>query len=571
MKKLALLFISFSFLKASHAQFAINGDNLDINNIKARINSSGDLFWDFINPKFEVPQGSGTGTIFADNLWIGGIDAGGNLKMAAHTYRQIGLDFWPGPLDSMANTNNTVIQMMNKVWKLNRCDIENYHFWAINGMPGSCPVDSLTLHNINTWPAVSPYGNPLAPYFDYNGDNFYDPSAGDYPLIKGDQAIFFVYNDKGGVHTETGGAALGVEIQTMAYAYDCPDSALQNAIFVNYKIINKSAFQLNNVFIGKWTDLDIGTWGDDHVGCDVSKGAFFGYNADSVDEGGYEFHPGAQGVVFLKGASADSNGVDDLSGGNANGSGYGDGIIDNEEMGMTRFMFYDNNSNPVTGYPDNANDFYDYMRGYWLNGSSWTYGGNGTSGGVTCDFMFPGSSDPSGYGIHSGIPQPPWDQSMAISFTDIKGLGSTGPFTFQPGAMQEFEVAYVFGRDYSALGASAGVDVMKARIDSIRARYANGIMGCCSSLSTGIQNMVAENSNFKLYPNPASSLLYLDYSTDSKNITIEIYDVRGQLLKEVKMNSVSKQVINIETLSEGLYILKLNDGKNKKVQRFIKQ
>jgi len=34
---------------------------------------------------------------FSGALWIGGKDNGGNLKLAAMTYRQRGSDFWPGP------------------------------------------------------------------------------------------------------------------------------------------------------------------------------------------------------------------------------------------------------------------------------------------------------------------------------------------------------------------------------------------------------------------------------------------------------------------------------------------
>jgi len=31
----------------------------------------------------------------------------------------------------------------------------------------------------------------IAPFYDNNNDGIYDPMAGDYPQIKGDQALFF--------------------------------------------------------------------------------------------------------------------------------------------------------------------------------------------------------------------------------------------------------------------------------------------------------------------------------------------------------------------------------------------
>ncbi|MCE3280070.1 MAG: hypothetical protein K0S44_2261 [Bacteroidetes bacterium] len=539
-------------------QLVINAQSsayLDINNVKARVNTCGDLFWDLYSGDYEVPKGSGIGTIFADNLWIGGYDTGGQLKIAAQTYRQTGTDFWPGPLDSNATTNSTVMADMNRVWKLNKCDIDAYHTWVTNGIQGPFTVDSLAVATMISWPAFSPFGDRLAPFVDFDNDGTYNINAGDYPLIKGDQAIYFIYNDKGGVHTETGGVSIGVEIHAMVYGYSCPDSALQNSVFVNYKIINKSSFDLNNAFIGKWTDFDMGGYNDDYVGCDVTRGAYYAYNGDSIDEGGYGIYPGAQGVVFLKGAKVDDNGIDDPSNNTANGQGYGDGIVDNEELGVTRFMSYYNSSHSVTGNPNTAQEFFNYLSGQWLNGTLWNYGGVGTGTGNSCDFMYPGDSDPTGFGVHGSIPLTPWDETIVGNPPgDRRGLASTGPFTFQPGDIQEFEVAYVFGRDYTNLGAAAGVQVMKNRIDSIRSRFANGfgIESCgCTANALGIEDGMNTEYTFSLYPNPSSDVVYIDYQASSKDITIEIYDVRGQLLKSLKINSQSKQAISVADLSSG--------------------
>jgi hypothetical protein len=77
--------------------------NLDINNVRALINAPGDLFWDFVNPRFEVPKASGKHTIYAGNLWIGGLDTAGQLHLAAQTYRQNGTDFFQGPVSSTSS------------------------------------------------------------------------------------------------------------------------------------------------------------------------------------------------------------------------------------------------------------------------------------------------------------------------------------------------------------------------------------------------------------------------------------------------------------------------------------
>ncbi len=553
-------------------------DYLDINNIKAGINSAGDLFWDLSSPQFEVPKGSGTHTIGAGNLWIGGYDVNNNLRLAAQTYRQTGNDFWPGPLNpATATTDASTCLTYDRFWKLNQCDIDKYKNWALGPQTVPKPVDPATATIIETWPAYGPDGvQTLAPYYDASPDGSYDPLDGDYPLIKGDQAIFFIYNDKGNVHTATiNSQSMGVEIQVMAYAYGCPDSALQNTIFVNYRIINRSSDTYNNTYIGSWTDLDIGNGMDDYTGCDVARGAYYGYNGDNNDSL-YGNQPPAQGVLFLNGPYADPNGLDDNTTATANGTNYGDNIIDNERLGMERFMTYENieysGSGPTNSYPYLAMEYYNYLSGYWRFGGAITYGGDGVGPGTPCRYMFPGNTDPLGFGTNM-TPQAPWDEPAELNIPrDRVGLGSSGPFTFSPGAVQEVEIAYVFGRDYINTGNIAGVNVMKSRIDSIRSKYNNGISGCGCSALTGINNYSLPVNNLLVYPNPVSDLLHIDYTSASRNnVVIEVLDATGKVLKQTTTNSVKFNSLDISELTKGLYYIKINDGNNIIAQRFIKQ
>ena len=72
-------------------------DVLDINNVNTSV-GPGSMFWDLNDARFEVPKGSNKHSIFAHDLWIGGVDDGGVLRLAAQTYRQNGNDYWPGPV-----------------------------------------------------------------------------------------------------------------------------------------------------------------------------------------------------------------------------------------------------------------------------------------------------------------------------------------------------------------------------------------------------------------------------------------------------------------------------------------
>ena len=273
---------------------------LDTNNVKAAFNSAGSMFWDLIGSKlFEVPKGSGKGTIFAGTLWVSGKDESGNLHMAAERYRQVGADYWQGPVRSSYTTEDTI---WNNVWKINKSDINNFkQNWNKTGyvIPDA----------IKNWPAknaASGEAKNIAPFYDNNNDGNYNPTQGDYPIIRGDQAVYFIFNDDEYAHTESGAEKLGIEVHAMAYAYNTPsDTVLNNTIFLNYQIINRSQHNYDSVYISSFTDPDIGYGFDDFIGCDTILNSYFGYNGTANDglgsgfPGSYGLHPPAESVTFL--------------------------------------------------------------------------------------------------------------------------------------------------------------------------------------------------------------------------------------------------------------------------------
>jgi hypothetical protein len=133
---------------------------------------------------------------------------------------------------------------------------------------------------------------------------------GDYPLIRGDQCIFFIMNDDK-VHTETNGERLKVEIHGMAYVFDSPaDSALSHTVFVHYDLVNRSLNTYQDTYIGIFTELELGYIWDDYVGSDVNRSSYYCYNGDNYDEDcidqwssckGYGQYPPAQSVTVLAG------------------------------------------------------------------------------------------------------------------------------------------------------------------------------------------------------------------------------------------------------------------------------
>ncbi len=446
--------------------------DLAVNNVRTTILISGDMWWDLQNnPKYEIPKGSGKHSLFAGALWIGGIDGGGQLKVAAMTYRQDGNDFWPGPLDNNASITEPVCEQYDKHYKITRQEVEQF----IAGGP-------LT-PNILNWPGNGPDGLPLAPFKDLNSDGVYEPQSGEYPLyvldgdngdclneIYGDQTLWWVFNDRGNIHTETGAESIGLEIRAQAFGFSTNDE-VNNMTFYHYIVKNRSTYQLNQTYFGQWVDPDLGNFNDDLVGCDVPRGLGYCYNGDLDDESitGYGLNPPAIGVDFFQGPLADP-----FDGINNDKDSFPD--EPGEKIIMSKFVYYNNDWTQM-GNPENATHYYGYLKGFWKDGLPMTYGGNGYNGNYNCDFMFPGDSDhewewgTGGTFGNQATPQQDWFDPEPLR-GDRRFLQSAGPFTLKPGQVNYITTGVMWARANGG-GPLASVDLLKAADDKAQALFNN--------------------------------------------------------------------------------------------------
>ncbi len=558
-----------------------NFKTLDINNVKAGIANRSDMHWDIggtQNAMYEVPKGSGVHSNFASALWIGGLDNGGQLHGGAQTYRQSGgaggVNFWPGPLDTINATIDTATSLnYDKIWKVSYTDINNF-ITAFNS--GSV----VATHDMLTWPAHGSGSNSrnLAPFVDYNGDGLYNPNDGDYPKIKGDQTLYFIYNDKLATHSNTF-APMGIEVQGMAYAYGCPavtngHNELTYTTFYDYKIINRSSTNYHDVFVSMWSDVDLGYYGDDYIGSNVSDNYGYAYNGDGMDESisgvqGYGSYIPAQGFNIVKGPLANANdGIDNNNNGSIDEIG--------EDCKMNKFNYFNNSFPGVPWYtvdPDNGQEYYNYMTGYWKDGTPFTCGGSGygptTGGTITTNWVYPGdptgtvSSDPAntcGNWIEQGTAG---DRRMILS---------SGPFTLNAGQMQEVEYAFVTSFDSSGAGGAMSLGKLKTDIQKINTFY-NLVNkpNCLQAINVGLTEVVKQN-DFALFPNPAKSIITISSTINGTiKINYEIVDVLGKVVMQNENTGSDKFSININDLNSGIYFLRLQVNNSVVVKKFVKE
>ena len=599
---------------------------LNINNTRALIQSGGDMWWDLIGQaRYEIPKDSKKTSLFAGSLWLGGQDVSGQLKVAALRFRSNGNDYWTGPLSTKTSEiDAATCNDYDTQWLTTRDEVSLFNSWfsagifdAENGT--TTQSDNFGDYTIPSkfyeWPAqgrdFEPYNEDtyLAPFFDRNGDGVYNPADGDYPAydldgsadckekitnIYGDQNIWWVFNDKGNIHTETGAASIGMEIRAQAFAFATNDE-VNNMTFYNYELHNRSSYTLTETYFGQWVDADLGNAQDDYVGCDVTRGLGYSYNGDENDEDnggaiGYGSQPPAIGVDFFQGPFQDPDGKDNClctnysdaisDDGivyNGSGVGYGDAIIDNERLGMRAFLYH-NNNNTVTGDPVTGVQYYNYLRSIWRDNSKMVYGGTGhisspaANPNVTADFMFPDDTDTLGWGT-GGVKQTIWNEVTAGNTPfDRRFMQSAGAFTLAPGAVNNITVGVVWARATSG-GAFASVQTLRKADDKTQALFDNcfkvlngpdapelSIQEMDKSLILFIENSAASNNYNEKYQEVDPFIIAPDSLTQQEKIEYASYKFQGYIIYQVKNSSVSTADLDDPDLSRVVAQCDVKDG-----------
>ena len=439
------------------------------------------------------------------------------------TYRQRGSDFYPGPLDtSTAATDPVRCKNYDKMWKVTRDELEDFE--------SSKYVNQST--GIRDWPAgknrAQMTGNEawyMAPYKEVVADFLYNPLDGEHPVLddrrpneengvdrQPDMFIWWVYNDRGNVHNETQGQPIGVECQTTAFAFATNDE-VNNMTFYSTKMINRGFTTIKDCYMGQWVDADLGNYADDYVGCDVGRSLGFCYNGDDDDEGvlGYGLNPPTVGVDYFEGPT-DSAG---------------------NQLGLSHFMYYNNDSDPIRGNPGEAIEFYNLLQGKWLGGQTVTWGGTGFGGSKPAKYMFPGDTDPD-------YPGENWtEKSSGNRPGDRRFIQSTGPFTLLPGQIQRITVGVVWARTTSG-GAVGSLNLLKLASDKAQVLFNNNFKILDGPNAPEIEIQELENELVMKFLNVNSPKVenYSEKYRDANNVE-RTYKFEGYMIYQLKDATVN--------------------------------
>jgi hypothetical protein len=422
---------------------------LEVNNIRAMLLNSGDLWWDRNTAQYEAPKRTdeqvknktrATSPLFAGSVWISGL-VGGNLRMAAIRYSANQSAWWPGPMkEGVMTMNKAKCEKFDQFWVVTSEEIND----ALKGGKISQSIlewpgrGNKYLIDVKKSFTAEDLSEELAPFNDINSNGIYEPEKGELPSIKNvrlsdlkyknnkftfaDQMIFWVINDVGNDHVSPASTPIGAQMNCLAFAFKSSDE-LNDMTFYTYEVHNKSNVTLDQTYMSQYMDADLGNYNDDYVGCDTTRSIGFVYNADDYDENatslGYLDQPPVFAADFFEGPKK------------ANGA----------PIGLSSFVYYINGQGGLFNDPQTEVQARNFQQGLASNGTALTISPDcGTPGFPTTKFCFYGDpSKPGEWSMCGGLFAP-------FTPRDLRWLQNSGPFDMQSGSFETVTIGCIFVR-----------------------------------------------------------------------------------------------------------------------------
>jgi hypothetical protein len=258
--------------------------SLDANNIRTYV--WGDGMFDRGNmgvAGFNWPKDSNSYAIYVSGLWISS-KVSDSIRVSISEYDS---RFRPGYFDYETQTPGGANDTLYRIYKVSP----------------QYPNGGLDIDPWVKWPV-----NQGAPWVDVNNNGIYEPPT-DYPVMKGEQNLFCVFNDGYRDSIQSLRATLPLRAEVHMYAYARANSPCADAIHYEWSIINKGRSLWTDFSAGIYSDIDLGTSNNDLAGTDSALGLVYGYNGTPTDPV-YGAMPPAVGIVIKSAEGHPNNRAD---------------------------------------------------------------------------------------------------------------------------------------------------------------------------------------------------------------------------------------------------------------------
>ncbi|MGH1362896.1 MAG: T9SS type A sorting domain-containing protein [Calditrichia bacterium] len=362
------------------------------------------------------------------------------------------------------------------------------------------------------WPA-----NLGAPFYDNNGNGTYESAVDEPGLADADQVLWFVAHDLDSLVTTSlyGSPPIGLEVQTTLWGYKGESGALGEMTFQRFRMVNKSGYPVDSMFVSRWVDVDLGNFAEDLVACDSVLGLGYVYNGFPEDEeyAAFGLAPAAFGYAVLQGPVIESPG--DSATVNFNRiPGY-------RNLSMTSFGVLNMGSSthdpgPFGDY-EATEEWYTFMQGYLFPGFRWRVGSGPNRNQET---SFPVHGDPvTNSGDIDG-------QGDNLAPSDRRLYLASGPFFMQPGDTQEVIYALVGGIGVNRFESITNLRKNRAVAEGLQKALFQNIPGSVKFTSETIYNSTQVNEvRFRAENQDASAMdLLLKSGNGFPITTLPLFD-----------------------------------------------
>ncbi len=513
------------------------------------------------------PRGSAWVTYRDGLIWGGQVNDVRNpsypkLRVGGQTYRvgtTPGHILVPGTATSppvASDANLAPVYRIRKNWQLlninslivlqDAAELNGVNIGAVTNQMAQDVLDNYA-SDWNNWP--SHLGAPL------NSD-------GTPGIADADQVLWFVYNDldEGAATLLYESPSIGLEVQITIWSY-AEANPLGQSIFRRYRVINKSGFTIDSMYIAQWVDPDIGNHTDDYIGCNIPLQTGFAYNSSDSDSqfDPFGLSPSAVGYTLLQGPLVSASGHT--------------GVFNFQRrpgfrnLPMAAFVYY----SPGTTYlPPQIADYsgteawYNMLQGFTPdpeNQTPYLIGSGPNTGSPT---VFPLSGDPNAQASQDndgfGNNLPPGDRLFAMS---------SGPFQMQPGDSQE--VIYAISGGNLTPDQYTSFNDMISNVEWVRNFATSTLVGIDERPERQLPGNFTLQGNYPNPFNPSTSIVYSLSKT--AQVVLQVYDVLGKeiatLVAQQQAPGEYRIPFNATDLGSGLYFYKLQVDNASDVRKMI--
>lgn len=502
--KLLYILIPLAICSELHAQGVLSNSKLE-----TKVYTNGKLFG---TTGIEFPQNSRIYSMGESVLWLSGVTSTDTF-VSANLFGNEKSDFQPGPLkiDGSEGATDSKWQTVYSIDK-NQIESHKYNF--------SKPNYNTPLA-IENWPSNGDegYTKLLAPFVDWNNNELYEPTQGDYPYIYGDQMAFTVLNDRG-AHGLTSGDGMGVQVESMVSVFYDEQNASQSNVVINRLLLeNRSNENYEDFKLSVLTNFVLGNPMDNYVGTNVKENYVYCYNKGNTDDEYGNKIPVL--VVFPL----------------------------EEKWGMSSSIYLNANNDAQTGFPKSKLEFFNYANGFWRNGKFIAYGGAGLDGVTPCKFVYSGTTDKSVQGSD-------WTEVKAGNSAGHRNiLMNIGLANFMSDSTKQVSIAYAILEDFDGNYTKLDSFVNQVRKNNMEGRYTR-----LNKLQLGVS----------IYPTLTSpgDMIYIK-GAEASHINVKLFDSKGVMVNEIRKINNNSFILN-EGLMTGFYYLEvISNGMSTRTKLFI--